>query len=100
TTRAWGGRGAAPPHDTILDRREELGLMVLSEGADLVEEERAVVGGLEEAGLGFSGVRVSALHVAKELGLHQVVRNGRAVELDERTASPRARSMEEEGQQP
>jgi len=94
-----GSSGTNPPHDTILDRREELGLVVLSERADLVEEERAVVGGLEKTRLGFSGIRVSALRVAKELGLHQVVRNGRAVELDERTACPRARSMEKQGQQ-
>src|SRR5262249_15035574 len=51
--------------------------------ADLVEEQRAPMGGLDQPRLAATGVGEGATLVAEELGLQQGVRNGRAVHIDE-----------------
>ena len=52
--------------------------------ADLVEEDRAVVGGLELADLLFRGAGEGALLVAEQLAFQQRLGQGGAVEADER----------------
>ena len=52
--------------------------------ADLVEKQRAAVGLLEQAALLRLGVGEGAALVAEQLALQQVLRNRRAVHLDER----------------
>jgi HlyD family secretion protein len=55
---------------------------------DLVEEERAAVGGLEQAGARGLGVGEGAALVAEQLGLDQVLGQRGAVHLDERAVPP------------
>src|SRR5262249_25942937 len=74
----------------LLDDLEELDLQRQLDVTDLVEEQGAAVGGLEQARLGRLGVRVGAALVAEELGLEKRGRNGGAVDLDEWPAAPRA----------
>ena len=76
--------------DALLQRAEELHLEVQRELADLVEEERALVGDLELARARRDGARERALHVAEELALDEVLGDGAAVDDDERAV--RARS--------
>ena len=77
--------------DALLQRAEELHLEVERQLADLVEEERALVGDLELARARRDGAGERALHVAEELALDQVLRDGAAVDDDERPV--RARSI-------
>ena len=58
--------------------------------ADLVEEDRSAMRDLQEAGLGLTGVGERAALEPEELGLEQGVRNGRAVDVDERRVGARA----------
>src|SRR5262249_56848042 len=51
--------------------------------ADLVEEQRALIGGLELAGLLPVGARERALLVAEQLGFEELARKRRAVHLQE-----------------
>jgi hypothetical protein len=81
-------RAAEAPYHAILDRGEELRLQRLGEERDLVEEERALVGRLEEPGLGLAGVCEGAALEAEELGFQQGLRDRRAVHGDERPAAP------------
>ena len=57
--------------------------------ADLVEEQRAAVRLLEQAGLGGLGVGERAARVAEQLVFDEVRRDGRAVDLDERALAAR-----------
>ena len=68
----------------ILEYAQELGLQAEVELADLVEEDRAAVGLLELADL--AGVRAGerAFLVSEELALHQLTRDGGAVDHHER----------------
>ena len=66
-----------------LEEAEELRLEVESELADLVEEERAVAGGANEAGVVAVGAGEGAAAVAEQLAFEQVARDGGAVEGDE-----------------
>ena len=56
--------------------------------------------GLEEAGLGATGVGEGAALVAEELGFDEVLGHRGAVEVHEGRTGPRARSMEHAGDQP
>src|SRR5262249_60322710 len=67
-----------------------LRLQGVREQADLVEEDRAAVGGLEQARLRLAGVRERAALEAEHLRLEQGLGNRRAVDVDERPGAPRA----------
>ena len=73
-----------PANGPRLERPQQLRLQLERQGADLVEEERASVGQLEEPGLGGDGSGKGASLVAEQLALEQVGRDRRAVDLDER----------------
>ena len=67
-----------------LQHPEELALQSQRQGVDLVEEQRAAVGRLNKAGLaGIQGSGESALGIAEQLRLQQVLRQGGAVDLDD-----------------
>src|SRR5690606_11138667 len=63
-----------PSHLALLQRAQELHLERGRELTDLVDEERAAVGGLEEALLVPVCARERALREAEELGLEQLLR--------------------------
>jgi hypothetical protein len=75
--------GAEAAHLAFLEGAEQLGLERGGQLGDLVEEERAAVCGLEQAGLVAVGAGECALLVAEQLGLEQVLGQGRAVDGDE-----------------
>ena len=79
----------------LLDEAEQLGLEVEADIADLVEEERAAVGGADDAGERRVGAGEGALAIAEELALEHVVRNRGAVEGDERAIGALGRAMDE-----
>ena len=66
---------------------QELALQGRVEVADLVEEDGALVGGLELADLELVGAREGASLVAEQLALEQLPRHRRAVDLDERSVA-------------
>ena len=66
----------------VLEHVQELALERRVEIADLVEEDRAVVGGLELAHLEGMGPREGPALVAEELGFEQLARHRGAVDLD------------------
>src|SRR5262249_57833144 len=84
----YGLGGAEAAHHPLLEDAQELRLQVHRHLGDLVEEERASVGLLEEPNLfgGRAGERAS--RVAEQLRLDQILRQRRAVDLDPRAVSP------------
>ena len=87
--------GAAEPLDLSgLDGAEELGLGIEAHVADLVQEERPPVCGLQPSALHLRRSREGALLVAEELALHQVLGKRRAVQLLEGPAGARALVMD------
>jgi hypothetical protein len=78
------GLGAADRPDLpLLEHAEELDLEAHRHVADLIEQERAAVRGLEQALVAAVGARERALLVAEELRLEQVLGHGAAVDADE-----------------
>ena len=78
------GLDAADPLElALLEHAQQLDLHLVGDLANLVEEERAARGQLEAAGLGADRAGEGAALVAEELGLHQVLGDGGAVDLDE-----------------
>ena len=73
-----------------LEEAEQQRLHAQRHLADFVEEHRAAVGRLEQAGLVAIGVGEAALDVAEELRLEQRVGQAGAVERDERLRAARA----------
>ena len=67
--------------------------------ADLVEEQRAAVSGVEQAGLVTVGAGKGALAIAEQFALQQVLRQRRTVLHDERLAAPRAAIVDGAGNQ-
>ena len=67
----------------VLQHVQELGLQRRMQVADLVEEDRALVGRLELADLLLVGAGERAPLVTEQLALQQIVGHGRAVHLDE-----------------
>jgi hypothetical protein len=67
----------------ILQDAQNLGLGVHAHGGDLVHEERAAVGYLEEAFFGGDGRGEGALDVAEERGFEQFAGHGAGVDGDE-----------------
>ncbi len=84
------GLDAADPLElALLEGAQELHLHLDGDLADLVEEERAAGGELEPARLGRDRAGEGAALVAEQLTLDQLLRDGRAVHLDERLAAAR-----------
>ena len=81
---------AAEPHElALLDHAQQLGLGLERDVADLVEEDRALVGELEQALLRVDRAGERALHVAEQVRLEQVRRQVAGVDGDERAIRPR-----------
>jgi hypothetical protein len=76
-------RAAKPAYLEPLDHGEELRLQLHWEEADLVEEERPLLGALQETGLRPPRVGERPRLVPKDLGLEQGRRNRRTVQMDE-----------------
>ena len=82
-----GRLGAAHrPHLAVLQGAQQLGLHLRPHVADLVEEQRALVGQLEQAALGRHRPGERPAHVAEQLGLQQRFGQRRAVDRHERLA--------------
>ena len=93
TRTSTGGRlaiGADSLNFTRLEEAQEQRLHAQAHLADFVHEDRSAVGRLEPAALVAMRVGEAALHVTEQLGLEQRVGKSRAVDRDERPASPRA----------
>ncbi len=76
---------AAEAHElALLDHAQQLGLRLERHVADLVEEDAALVGDLEQALLGRDGAGEGALHVAEQVALEQVRGQVAGVDGDER----------------
>ena len=82
------GRGADAAHRVILEHAQQLRLHRHRELADLVEEERAALRGLDEPRLRGRGAGERALLVAEELALDELIGERRGVHADERPAAP------------
>src|SRR4030095_1175323 len=88
------GGGADPADGLLLHGIQELRLQDLRDVADLVEEYRAAVGGLEQSRPCRPGVREGPLLVTEQLGFDQVLRQGSAVHLDEGAVAPATRPLQ------
>ena len=91
-------RRAEPAHGPLVEGGEELGLERNRHEADLVEEQHAAVGRLEEARLGLLGIGEGAALEAEQLALEHRLRDRRAVEIDERPGRAWAGAMDQPGQ--
>ena len=83
-----------PRHLAELEHAQQLRLRRWRQAADLVEEQRAAVGELEEAGLVVAGAEEAAADVAEQLALEQRVVDRRAVDRDEPPLAPRPEAVE------
>jgi len=92
-----GMRAAQPTDGPLLENGQELGLQGVGKEADLVQEDRAEVRGLEEARLRPPGVRERAPLVAEQLRLDQRLGDRRAVHVDEGALGTRPVAVEEAG---
>ena len=72
----------------VLEHVQQLGLERRAHLADLVEQDGAALRQLELALLALMGAGERATLVAEQLGLQQIVRDGGAVDLDERLLAP------------
>ena len=89
------GLDAAEPHElALLDDAQQLGLGLERNVADLVEEDRPLVGELEEPLLRVDRAGEGALHVAEEVRLEEVRRQVAGVDGDERLVGSRRVLME------
>ena len=94
-TRTSTSISSVPPDPAdlpLLQRAQQLDLHGRRGLPHLVEEERAAVGGLEEALLALPGVGEGALHVPEQLALEQGVGQRPAVDADERPRRARPES--------
>ncbi len=101
TKRTSIGRGAAgadAEHLPLLEDAEQLDLDRHGQVADLVEEDGAALGRLEEARAGLERPGERALLVAEELALEEGLGEGRAVDREERAPRPRRGAVEGAGQ--
>ena len=79
---------ADPPEAAGLQEAQELGLQAEVHLGDLVEEQRAAVGEFGRAGAVLRRAGEGAAHMAEDLALHQVFRDGAAIDRDERAVRP------------
>src|SRR3989441_86362 len=96
--RRVGSETTDAPHHTVLDDPQQLRLDRLRHLDQLVEEQRAPVGGLEQAGLVAHRAREGALAVAEHLGLEQRLGERGAVHGDERATGAPAVVVDELGE--
>ena len=89
-----GGGGAHRLDLAVLQHPQHLGLGARRHVADLVEEHGAAVGGDELADLLAHRAGEAALLVAEQLGLDQLLGDGRAVDLDQRVRVPLTGAMD------
>ena len=85
---------AEPLELLLLQHAQHLGLRLQAHVADLVEEDRALVGLLELADLPIGGAGERALLVAEQLRLDQLVGDRRAVDLHERAVAAQALAVD------
>src|SRR5438093_9602168 len=90
---------ADPRDDPGLEHAQQAHLQLDRHLADLVEEERAALGALEEALVGACGAGEAATLVPEQLALDQGGRHRGAVERHERALSPAAELMHRLGDQ-
>ena len=81
---------AHPPELAGIEEPQQLGLEPDGHLADLVQKERSLVRHLDQAVLHLVGAGEGALLVAEDLRLDEVLRQGGAVQGDERRVLPRA----------
>src|SRR5437868_2568635 len=72
----------------LLEHRQQLRLRGERQRADLVEEQRAVVGKRNPSPLFLAGAGECAVFVTEQLGLDKLLRDGRAVDSGEHFARP------------
>jgi len=89
------GRGADLADPLFLDHPQQLDLHGQRQVGHLVEEQGAAVGRLEEAVPVAVGAGERALAVAEELALHQVFRDGAAIDGHERSGRPGAQLVDQ-----
>ncbi len=82
------------PNLVFLQHAQQLHLQAHRHVADLVEQQGAALGGLEQAFVGARGAGKRAFDVAEEFRLEQVLGHRAAVDRDERSVLPRARAMD------
>ena len=83
-----GARPADRAELVLLQHAQQLGLEGWLHLADLVEQDRAAVGQLEQARSLGNGTGEGAAAMAEQLRLDQITRDGGAVDLDERAVRP------------
>ena len=83
-----GGDAAQRLVAARLQEAQQLGLRPGRHVADLVEEQRAAVGPGQQARPALAGLRVRPAGEPEQLALHQLDRQGRAVDGQERTRAP------------
>ena len=88
-------RFANRPNGLLLDYAQQLHLHVQRQVGHLVQEQRAALGAADQPFLVGHGAREAALLVAEQLGLHQLRRDGAAIDGDERPVRPRAGLVDE-----
>ena len=87
--------GAANPPDLlVLQDAQQLGLDGERQVRDLVQEERAGIGDFEQPRLGCVRIRERAPLVAEQFGLDELLRQGRAVDGNERRAVARSATVD------
>src|SRR2546425_2133685 len=82
----------------LLEDAEKLGLQLVRNVADLVEEESAAVGQFEAADFLVDGPGEGAALVTEELGFEQAGRNGGAIDFDKSTIAARAEIVDGAGE--
>ena len=81
---------AHSPDFAALQRPQQTGLQWLGKLSDLVEKQCAAVSHLEQSRPMLVGTGEGSLAMPKELALHKMLRQGAAVDSDERPAGTRA----------
>src|SRR6266702_1464865 len=94
-----GLRAADRPHLLLLDRAQKLHLQVHRHLADLIEKDRAVVGCDEQSRASLHSAGEGTLHVPEELAFQKRLRDGSAVDGNERLSAPRTGGVDGAGDQ-
>ncbi len=93
------GRSAHRAKPLAVQHAQQLGLAFGRQLADFVEEQRPLVGLLEQAGVGAVGTAEGPLDMAEQLRLEQSRRDGGAVDGDQRAVAARAFAVQAQGHQ-